>query len=61
MKKIVNVLITDVVGIALFPVLQQFIAGINASGTNKVLLGLVPIFYLIGLVSYSVLAVKGNI
>ena len=46
-------LLTIVIGIALLPVVQSFVDGANQTGTNKTLLDLVPLFWILGVVGVA--------
>jgi len=47
---IIGALIAIVIGVSLYPVVQEVIADVNASGTVAILLDLVPLLYVIGVI-----------
>jgi len=50
----VRPLIAIFIGVALIPVVQQYISGSNLTGSTAVLVGLIPFFYGLTVFLYSI-------
>jgi hypothetical protein len=53
-ESFVKPLVAIVIGVALIPVVQAFVAGANITGTAATLVNLIPFFYALSVFLYAV-------